>query len=164
MPRSEERVNVEAMRLQRYLDGELTPDEAATFRARLAESPELRRELEQLRRVGAAVRVWSDTVETGAADLLQPTLARVAHSDRKRARQGLVGYALAAVVLVALPWAHPRFEPAALVPAAPAPRGAAIERVEATDRQAQVFVVGSDRTPVVWLADDGADASEQDPG
>lgn len=157
-------MNVEAMRLQRYLDGDLTPDEAAEFRARLSESPALRRELEQLRRLGAAVRVWSSTAEAGAEELLQPTLERVAQSEKKRARQGLVGYAIAAMVLVALPWARPGFEPLSPAPAAPAPHGAAIERVEATDRQAQVFVVGTDRTPVVWLADEAADDSEQDPG
>jgi hypothetical protein len=103
-------------------------------------------------------------VEGGADELLQPTLERVARSESKRARQGLLGYALAAVVLVALPWARSGVEPSAPVPTAPAQSGAAIERVEAPDRQAQVFVVGSDRTPVVWLVDEAADASEQDPG
>lgn len=157
-------MNGEAMRLQRYLDGDLTPDEAAEFRARLAESPALRSELEQLRRLGAAVRVWSSTVEDNAEELLQPTLDRVAQSEKKRARQGLLGYAVAAVVLVALPWARPGFEPLPKAPLAPAPPGAAIERLEAKDRQAQVFVVGTDRTPVVWLVDEAADDSEQDPG
>jgi len=155
-------VNDEAMRLQRYLDGELSPEEAAEFRELLADSPALRRELEQLRGLGAAVRSWSGSVEARAGELLAPTLERVAQNERKRARQSLVGYALAAVVLVALPWARPGFEPLVPSPVAPAPQGAAIERVEATDRGAQVFVVGTDSTPVLWLADD--DTSEQDPG
>lgn len=44
------------------------------------------------------------------------------------------------------------------------PTAAAIERVEATDRQAQVFVLGGSSTPVVWLADEDDDAEQQDPG
>jgi hypothetical protein len=44
---------------------------------------------------------------------------------------------------------------------------AAIERIEAGDKQAQVFVLGGSTTPVVWLADDAPDDDAsylQDPG
>jgi len=167
MPRTEERVSPETEQLLRYFDREMGPAEAAAFRARLAESPALAEQLDQLRQVGAAVRQWSRDAEDRAGALLEPTLRRVGRAERRRSRQALVGYVLAALVLVALPWS--RRAPQLSTPPAPtiAAPGAAIERVEATDRHAQVFVLGSSSTPVLWLADealDDAEQSAQDPG
>lgn len=158
-------MNTEAALLQRYLDGDLSPVEAELFRARLAESPTLRRQLAELQRLGAALRVWSRAAEERAEPLLEPTLRRVDEQARKQARHTSLGYALAGALLVALPWASYAGR-AALEPGSLTPSAAAIERVEATDQQAQVFVVGSSSTPVVWLVDDAEEdeISEQDPG
>jgi len=149
--------------LLRYLDHDLSVAEAADFRARLAESPALRRELAEMRRVGALVRLWAEDAERRAEPLVESTLRRVEDSARRRARYASLAYVLVAVMLVALPWSrHGEVHEVKTVPAA-----AAIERVETTDQQARVFV-GSSGTPVVWLADDAqedeADEHEQDPG
>lgn len=166
MPRSEERVSADGKRLSRYLDGEMTPAEAAAFEARLSASPRLRQELAELRQVGAELRRWSRDAEERASDLLEPTLRRADEHERRRAWHAKASYVAAALALVALPWSgldaklSPSGAPAVL------PAGAAIERVEAADRHAQVFVVGSGSTPVLWLADDAPEegAAEQDPG
>lgn len=162
-------MNAEATLLQRYLDGDMSAAEAEQFRARLVESPALRRELAELKRVGAALRVWSSAAEARAGHLLEPTLRRAQQQQRKRARHSALCCVLGGLLLVALPWAR-HGGSAALAPnlrSLGAPLGAAIERVEATDQQAQVFVVGSSSTPVVWLADaaqEDDEAAEQDPG
>ena len=162
-------MNLDLQQLAAYLDGEMDADEAERFRVRLAESPELRQKLQEMRRVGALVRAWADTAESRAADLVEPTLERVRLAERRRVRHAAVGYALAAVLIVALPWsrhapelAHHLTPERALVPSA-----AAIERLDAVDKHAQVFVLGGSSTPVVWLADedqDDDDAQAQDPG
>ena len=78
--------------------------------------------------------------------------------------------AAASELVVVLPFAsQAHFTPAARphAPAVLAP-GAAIERLEARDQHARVFVVGAASTPVVWLSDDAGDdpeaPSNQDPG
>lgn len=150
--------------LLRYLDHDMSLAEAAHFRARLAESPALRRELAEMRRVGALVRLWAEDAEGRAEPLVESTMRRLEDSSRRRGRYASLGYVLAAVMLVALPWSRGTEVHKLEAPPAPA---AAIERVEATDQQARVFV-GSSGTPVVWLADDvqedDADEHEQDPG
>jgi anti-sigma factor RsiW len=166
MPRGEERVSVDSQQLSRFLDGEMTPDEAAAFQARLRESPSLKGELEELQRVGAAIRLWSRGAEERAKDLLEPTLERARLEQQRRSRHGRLGYVAAALSLVTLPWAGVSSELAPSGAPALLPAGAAIERVELRDQHAQVFIVGSASTPVLWLADDGAedDVIEQDPG
>ncbi len=166
---SQERVNPETKRLLRYLDREMSRDEAEQFRARLAESPALRQKLQEMQRVGALVRRWANATEARAGELVEPTLLRVRESERKRRRQNTLGYALAAFLLVALPWSRraPELIGSVGPSAVTLPAGAAIERVEAVDQQAQVFVLGSSTTPVVWLADDATDddaAQQQGPG
>ncbi len=166
---SQERVSPETKRLLRYLDRELPRDEAEQFRARLAESPELRKKLEEMRRVGALVRRWARGAEARAGELVEPTLSRVREAEHKRRRQATIGCALAAVLVVLLPWSRRAPEPTGSVvpPAVTLPAGAAIERVEAVDQQALVFVLSSSSTPVVWLADDEVDdeaAPQQGPG
>lgn len=160
-------MNRDTEQLLRYLDGELSPAETQRFRVRLAHSPALRAELGEMRRVGDLVRVWARGVEPRAAGLLEPTLARVHTAERRRSRASSVGAALAALALL-LPWSAVRELPGALgAPSAPPVAGAAIERLDAADRPAQVFVLGSAATPVVWLADDDVadDAGpEQGPG
>lgn len=167
MPRTEERVSPETKQLLRYFDREMTPAEAAAFRVRLAESPALAEQLEQLRQVGAALRLWSRDAESRAGDLLEPTLRRVRRGERRRAHGAMAGYVLAAIVLVALPWSRRAPELATQPLPVLAPAGAAIERVETSDRHAQVFVLGGSSTPVLWLADDALDEAQdaaQDPG
>jgi anti-sigma factor RsiW len=162
-------VKAQTKRLLRYLDHEMSADEAAQFRCSLAASPELRRELAEMQQVGGLVRGWAATAEARAGQLLEPTLGRLRDAERRRARHTTLGYALAAALLVALPWS--RHTPELAVPtlhtqAAQAP-GAAIERIEAADQQAQVFVLGGSSTPVVWLADEAPDddaSEQQDPG
>ncbi|MES1189291.1 MAG: hypothetical protein ABUL60_36080 [Myxococcales bacterium] len=152
-------------RLLRYLDREMTAEEAEAFEKDLAESPELARELSEMKRVGAMVRAFAAEAEARAGSLVEPTLLRVKDAERKRSRQATVGYALAAALLIVLPWS--RHAPELSLPRPPselvAAPGAAIERLDAADTRAQVFVVGSSSTPVVWLADDAPDddASEQ---
>lgn len=159
----------DSQQLARYLDGEMTPVEAAAFEARLGQSPSLQQELAELRGVGAAVRLWSRQAEARAGGLLKPTLRRAKQQERARSRQTLASYVVAALALVILPWTRVQPDltaPVGVLPAAP-PTSAAIERVEATDRHARVFVVGRSSTPVLWLADDVSDddaAAEQDPG
>jgi len=156
--------------LLRFVDGEMSTEEAEKFRARLAESPALRRELQEMRRVGGLVRLWASGVEPRAHDLVEPTLLRVRQAERRSAFTGSLSYALAAALAVLLPWSQHAPEPSAPAPVARGvtPAGAAIERIEAGDTQAQVFVLGTSSTPVVWLADDmqdgDADPPEQDPG
>jgi anti-sigma factor RsiW len=170
MHRSQKRVTEDAQLLLRYVDGEMSPGEAQKFRARLAESPALRQKLQEMRRVGALVRLWASGVERRAEALVEPTLLRVHAAQRRSVRVATLSYALAALLVVALPWSQRAPELAA--PAPPSqklmPAGAAIERIEAGDTQAQVFLVGTSSTPVVWLADDAQDDDddphEQDPG
>ena len=166
---SKERVNAETKRLLCYLDGEMAGAEAEEFRARLAESPALREQLREMQRVGTLVRSWAAAAEVRGAELLEPTLARVQNAERKRARQTTVGYAIATAFLLMLPWSRQAPELAAPVVQTQLakPSAAAIERIEAGDKQAQVFVLGGSTTPVVWLADDAPDddaAYLQDPG
>lgn len=167
---SQERLSPDTKRLLRYLDREMSRDEADEFRARLAQSPALRQKLAEMQQIGALVRRWSGAVEAGAADLVEPTLLRVREAEQKRGRQATLGYALAAVLLVALPWSR-RSAPPLTAPVGPSvavqSTGAAIERIEAADKQARVFVLGSSSTPVVWLADDAAEdetTEQQGPG
>ncbi len=157
----------ETKRMLRYLDREMSREEAEQFRARLAKSPRLREKLTEMRRVGALVRVWASAAEARAGQLVEPTLLRVQQSESRRRRQTTLGYALAAVLLVALPWSRRAPDLARSLGPSAAPAAAAIERVEAVDQQAQVFVLGSSTTPVVWLVDDAADddaAPQQGPG
>jgi anti-sigma factor RsiW len=155
--------------LLRYIDGELSPAEAAEFRARLARDPELERELLEMQTVGSLVRAWAEQAESRAGALLAPTLARVQQAEQRRARHASLGLAIAAALAFALPWARDAHAPPApsLTARPLVAAGAAIERLEAGDTQARVFVVGSSATPVVWLADaawvDDA-GGEQDPG
>jgi anti-sigma factor RsiW len=151
--------------LLRYLDGELSSEEARAFRARLAEDPELGCQLQEMRRVGALLRIWADDVGYRAEDLVEPTLQRARRAEQKRARHATLGLALAVVLVAA---ALPRSSVAPYGPSL-SPRteanvtpGAAIERIEAGDKHAQVFLVGNGSTPVVWLADEADD--QQDPG
>lgn len=157
----------ETKRLLRYLDREMTVAEAAECEKWLDERPELRRELAEMRRVGALVRSWAAAAEACGAELVEPTLARVKGAER--GRQAAVGYALVAALLLALPWS--RHAPGLSAPLRPsavlAAPGAAIERLEAADTRARVFLVGGSSTPVVWLADDAPDddsSEEQGPG
>lgn len=162
-------MNVETKRLQCYLDGEMSEDEAEAFRARLAENPALCRQLQEMQRVGALVRSWAAVAEARGAGLVEPTLARVQNAERKRVRQTTLGYAVATAFLLVLPWSRqaPELAAPAVQTQVQKPSAAAIERVEAGDKQAQVFVLGGSTTPVVWLVDDvpDDDAPEQrDPG
>ena len=158
--------------LQRYLDGELSPAEDSAFRERLAASPQLQRELTELQLIGGLLRRWADDTGSRAGSLLEPTLERVEAGEQRRGRHASLGMAVAAVLLLLLPASgQGRFTPraipvAAALVAAEAPPPAAIERLEAADRHARVFVVGSASTPVVWLADDAveSDIEQQDPG
>jgi anti-sigma factor RsiW len=155
--------------LQRYLDGELPAREAEKFRARLAESAELRAKLEELRRVGSLVRRWASAAEQRAGDLLTPTLERVHAAERRRARYSKAGYALLACAALLLPWSRhaSQYQPDGAGRSSAAPASAAIERVEATAQEARVFTLGGSNTPVVWLTDDEQAedaAADQDPG
>jgi hypothetical protein len=162
-------VNHDAEQLLRYLDAEMSAAEAEQFRARLAETPALRQKLHEMQRVGALVRVWAEAAEQRAGKLVEPTLERVHAAQRRRAQHTALGYALAAVLVIALPWSrHAPQLAERLTPERPAlPAAAAIERIDAVDKHAQVFVLGGSSTPVVWLADEAKDddeAPEQDPG
>jgi anti-sigma factor RsiW len=166
---SKERVNAETKRLQCYLDGEMSKDEAEAFRARLAENPALCQQLQEMQRVGALVRSWAAVAEARGAELVEPTLARVQNAERTRVRQTTLGYAVATAFLLVLPWSRqaPELAAPAVQARAQNPSAAAIERVEAGDKQAQVFVLGGSTTPVVWLVDDAPDddaPEQQDPG
>ena len=46
--------------LSLYVDGELSAADAATFRARLANDAELRRQARALQRIGELLRLWAD--------------------------------------------------------------------------------------------------------
>jgi hypothetical protein len=119
--------------------------------------------------VGALVRAWADRAEGRAGSLLEPTLERVQQAEQRRGRHASLGLALAAALAFALPWAQEARPPlqAGLMARPLIADSAAIERLEAGDTQARVFVVGRSGTPVVWLADDALEddgAAEQDPG
>jgi len=161
-------VNTETELLLRYLDGELSREEAERFRARLVESPELRGKLEELKRVGCLVRRWANAAEERAGDLLTPTLERVRAAERRRSRTSKAGYALLTLLALSLPLSRHWQRPHQVGPASSSgPASAAIERVEATTQDARVFTLGGSTTPVVWLTDDEpADdsAPEQGPG
>jgi anti-sigma factor RsiW len=172
MPRSQERVKQDAQLLQRYLDGELSLAEVSAFRERLAASPALQRELTELQLIGGLLRRWADDAGSRAGSLLEPTLERVEVAEQRQGRHSSLGLAVAAVLLLLLPASgQGRFTPRAVSPAVAwaateAPPPAAIERLEAADKHARVFVVGSASTPVVWLADDlvESEIEQQDPG
>lgn len=159
-------MNDDFSQLCRYLDGDMSPEEAQLFQQRLAQSAELSRQLAEQRLLGNLVRRWSISTEDRAADLVEPTLLRVQEAQRARARRTHLGYALAAVLVLALPWSRrpPELASAPAAALAAPVSSAAIERVEAPDRQARVFVVGSSATPVVWLADDAQDDDETNQG
>lgn len=165
--------------LQRYLDGDLTPLEAAQLRARFAHEPELSQQLGELRRVGQLLRLWAQDVQPGAS-LVEPTLRRVQLANQHRARLATLGFAVAAALVVTIPFAsQARLSRSAESPTparavhstraagADVSVGAAIERLE-TAEHAQVFVVGATSTPVVWLSDETAEDAgafvDQDPG
>jgi anti-sigma factor RsiW len=157
--------------LQCYLDGELSPEQARVFRARLASSPELQRELTELQLVGGLVRRWAEDTGERAASLVQPTLSRVEDAAALRTRHASLGMAVAAVLLLVLPssghdalWLRSSGAAMSAQPELAPP--VAIERLEAGEGHAQVFLVGQASTPVVWLADEGVDepTAEQDPG
>ena len=158
----------EAELLQRYFDREMSPAEAEHFRERLAQSPELRRELRELQQVGALLRVWSGTVETRGAELLEPTLRRIRTAQRLRSSYPVLACGVAFAVLLVLRGSSSALPAQAKhLEAIHFASSAAIERVEASDQQAQVFVVGAAATPVVWLLDEGQEEDgppEQDPG
>lgn len=175
-------MNPDCVLLQRYLDGDLSPAEAELLCARLAHDALLSRQLGELRRVGSSLRLWAADVEQRGAGLVEPTLRRVHAAERQRARLATLGFALAAALVVALPFASQAHfsrvagRPAPATDVAPSAArlharqvvpGAAIERIEAAHKHARVFVVGTS-TPVVWLADEAGDeaeaAGEQDPG
>jgi anti-sigma factor RsiW len=172
MPWSQKRVKRDAQLLQRYLDGELSPAELSAFRERLATSPELQRELTELQLIGGLLRRWADDAGSRAGSLLQPTLERVEAAEQRRARHASLGMAVAALLLLLLPASGQEHWPSRALPvgaagvATQAPPPAAIERLEAADQHARVFVVGSASTPVVWLADDlvESEIEQQDPG
>jgi len=161
-------VTDESRLLLRYVDREMSAAEAAQFRARLAQSPALSRELDDMRRLGALVRHWSAAVEARGGGLLEPTLERVRRRERRRSRAPWLGCGLVLLPLLLLRAS------ASLEGLPPSPRlahaeiGAAIERVEAATRAgAQIFVVGSSATPVVWLSDEDRDdegQTDRDPG
>ena len=169
MPWSQERVNEDSELLQRYLDGELTPQEACAFEERLSASPELQRSLTELQLVGGLLRRWADETGSRAGSLLEPTLSRAFEAAQTRTRHASLGMAVAVLLLMLLPTSAQDSWVTRVMPAVTrtelAPP-AAIERLEAGDQQAQVFVVGSAGTPVVWLADDeaGDESEQQDPG
>lgn len=158
--------------LQRYLDGELSSAEVGAFRERLSASPELQRELTELQLLGGLLRGWADDAGSRADSLLEPTLERVEAAEQRRGRHASLGMAVAGVLLLLLPASGQGPFTTRAVPAAAArlasdaPAPAAIERLEAADQHARVFVVGSASTPVVWLADDlvESEAEQQGPG
>lgn len=158
--------------LQRYLDGDLTPLETAQLRARFAHEPELSRELGELRRVGRLLRLWAEDVQQGTS-LVEPIFHRIQVAERQRPRHAMLGFALAAALIAALPFASLSRIAGSQAPALDAFTlasgvGAAIERIEPGDTHAQVFVVGATSTPVVWLSDETGDdvdvLIDQDPG
>lgn len=158
----------ESEQLLRYADREMSAEEAQAFRVRLAESPALRQKLQEMRRVGRLVRLWSSAAERRAEGLLEPTLHRVRQAQRREARAATFCYALVAVLVLALPWSRPAERliaptPASQPAASDVPAPAAIERIDAGDTKAQVFMVGSSATPVVWLADDAQDDTVDSP-
>jgi hypothetical protein len=160
-------VSADSQQLSRYLDGDMSPPEVALFEGRLRGSARLRRELEELRRVGAAIRRWSREAEDRAGALVEPTIRRAVEVERRRSRLSAAGYVAAALSLATLPWAGLDSARATRELPARFPSGAAIERVDASDRNVQVFVVGSSSTPVLWLVDDAPDElgeAEQEPG
>jgi hypothetical protein len=93
-------------RIERYLDGELQPEDRAAFEKQLADDPELREEvqLQQDLMSGIARAAWKDKVQQ----------ARRRYVRRQRFWKGGTGGFVALVVVVALlwrPWAregHPK--------------------------------------------------------
>jgi anti-sigma factor RsiW len=157
--------------LQRYLDGDLSPEQGRAFHERIASSPELQRELTELQLVGSLVRGWAQETGERAASLVQPTLSRVEEASAQRTRHASLGMAVAAVLLLVLPssgqealWL--RSSQTAITPRQELAPPVAIERLEAGEGHAEVFVIGQASTPVVWLADEGLDepSADQDPG
>jgi anti-sigma factor RsiW len=155
-------VNEDSEQLQRYLDGELTPEEECAFQERLSASPELQRDLTEMQLIGGLLRRWADEAERRPGSLVDATLLRIEAAEQKRSRHASLGMAVAALLLFLLPASGHESWPSRVVPLATtalpalAPP-AAIELLEAGDQHAQVFIVGSASTPVVWLADDAAE-------
>lgn len=152
--------------LQRYLDGELTSEQARAFQERLALSPELQRDLTEMQLIGGLLRRWADDAEHRAGPLVEPTLLRIETAEQQRSRHASLGMAVAALLLLLLPASGSHSWPSRVVPVGidslpgllpPA----AIERLEAGDQRAQVFIVGSASTPVVWLADDAGEGEDE---
>ena len=75
-------MNEETELLLRYLDGELSPEQARAFRERLAENPRLVCRLQEMRRVGSLLRVWADDAGRRVHDLVDPTLERVRRASK----------------------------------------------------------------------------------
>lgn len=148
--------------LQRYLDGELSPEQACAFQERLSASPELQRDLTEMQLIGGLLRRWADDAEHRAGALVEPTLQRIEMVEQRRSRHASLGMAVAASLLLLLPASGRDSWPSRVAPVSvsSAPRGAppaAIERIESAGQHARVFIVGSASTPVVWLADDAAE-------
>lgn len=155
--------------LQRYLDGELTPEQERAFQQRLSGSPELQRDLTEMQLVGGLLRRWADDAERRTGSLVESTLLRIEAAEQKRSRHASLGMAVAVLLLLLLPASGRDSWPSRVAPIAATelPRlapPAAIELLEAGEQHAQVFVVGSASTPVVWLADDAAEEETEPQG
>lgn len=160
-------MNEEQRLLLRYVDREMSAVEAERFRARLARSRELSRELRAMQELGVLLRHWSKTVEARGDALLEPTFEQIRRRESPRPRRAWLAYGLVLLPLLSLR-ASASLEPAPSVQGlAQVGAGAAIERIDSTPRQARVFVVGNSKTPVVWLSDDDREDDgygDRDPG
>jgi anti-sigma factor RsiW len=162
MCRSKQRLNDDSEQLQRYLDGELSPEQARAFQERLSASPELQRDLTEMQLIGGLLRRWAEDAEHRAGPLVEPTLLRIETVEQRRSRHASLGMAVAASLLLLLPASGGDGWPSRIAPlSVGSPPGgaapAAIQRLEVAGQHAQVFIVGSASTPVIWLADDAAE-------
>ena len=88
-------------RLHAYVDGELTPDEVADFERLLAQDPDAMAEVAALRAQNNAMHARYDALLTAAPQSGATRVRRGGWSPTWDASRGLVGWALAATVLLA---------------------------------------------------------------
>ena len=79
---SPQRVN-DAELVSLYVDGELSPADAESFRVRLVTDGALCRQARALERIGELLRSWAHDAQQRAGDLVEPTLERASEAERQ---------------------------------------------------------------------------------
>ena len=172
--------------LQRYYDGELSPVEERSVRARVEKDPEAQAELAQLARLSEMMQTAAEEMGSGLdadgmfAAIEQGERFRVIRSEWVEHKKGVVvplvaATAVAAAALFTVAGPAPKDEttfagndqpPVTVKPQPPAPQvhGTQVEDVDFGSNTGTVFQIESKgiATAVVWIADEEEDTEDEE--